>query len=503
MSMVHAGDLRAAFCGIDVGTQGVRAVVLTATGRCVGSGSAPLTPGRRDSGRHEQNPSTWWSALSTAVRQAVDQTGPDFDIMCVALDATSGTVLVQGADGSACGPALMYDDSRAAQQAVRAQRVGAPLWDALGYRMQPSWALPKIMWLLERGAVGAGDQVVHQSDHLLRRLTGSTVPTDCSHALKTGVDLRDVSWPVEIFTELGIDDARLLPAVVLPSTVIGHVGSDGAQATGLPLGTPVRAGMTDGCAAQIATGAMLPGSWSTALGTTLVIKGSTADLVRDPGGAVYSHRNPDGGWLPGGASSTGAGVLAKEFPGADAATFDALTEQARFAAPVRQVTYALAAIGERFPFVAPQAEGFIAADAVQPAQRFAALCQSIAYLERLSYDVLAALGAQVSGPVALTGGATGNTWWNQLRADTLGRETVVPESAQAATGMAVLAAAPPGQLAATAQQMVKIRARYQPQPSRTRDLQAGYERLVEELVNRRYLDADLAGRVLTTSGDNA
>lgn len=503
MSTLQVRDPRSAFCGIDVGTQGVRAVVVTAGGRCVGSGSAPLSPGRRDSGRHEQDPATWWSALSTAVRQAVEQTGPNFDILCVALDATSGTVLVQGADGSSRGPALMYDDSRAAQQALRAQRVGAPLWDALGYHMQPSWALPKIMWLLECGAIGAGDQVVHQSDHLLRRLTGFRVATDCSHALKTGVDLRDVSWPVEIFAELGIGAASLLPAVVLPSTVIGQVGTDGAGATGLPLGTPVRAGMTDGCAAQIATGAMLPGSWSTALGTTLVIKGSTADLVRDPGGAVYSHRNPDGGWLPGGASSTGAGVLGKEFPGADAATFDALTEQARFAAPVRQVTYALAAIGERFPFVAPHAEGFIAKDAVEPAQRFAALCQSIAYIERLSYDVLAVSGAQVSGPVAMTGGATGNAWWNQLRADTLGRETFVPESAQAATGMAVLAAAPSGQLARTAQQMVKICARYQPQPTRTRELQAGYEQLVDELVNRRYLDADLAGRVLATSEEKA
>jgi len=78
----------------------------------------------------------------------------------------------------------------------------------------------------------------------------------------------------------------------------------GADATGLPAGTPVIAGMTDGCAAQIGAGALEPGEWNSALGTTLVLKGVTPELVRDPSRVMYSHRSPDGDWLPGGASST-------------------------------------------------------------------------------------------------------------------------------------------------------------------------------------------------------
>lgn len=496
MSTLVAGWTRPAFCGVDVGTQGVRSVVVTADGRCVGSGSAALAPGDRAAGRHEQRPDDWWAALASAVRAAVTEAGTEFDIVCLAVDATSGTVLVEGADGTARGPGLMYDDARASEQANRAQLVGAQLWDVLGYRMQTSWALPKIMWLLQEGAVGAGDRVVHQSDHLLRRLTGSPVPTDSSHALKTGVDLRDISWPDEIFGELGVN-AALLPPVVLPGTDIGQVGAGGAAATGLRVGTRVRAGMTDGCAAQIATGALHSGSWSSALGTTLVIKGSTTDLIRDPRGAVYSHRNPDGGWLPGGASSSGAGVISKEFPGADAAALQMLTDRARSSGAVTGVTYALAGAGERFPFVAAQARGFLAADAVDEAQRFAALCQSIAYIERLSYDVLAGLGADVSGPVALTGGATANSWWNQLRTDILGRSTSIPKSAEAANGMAVIAAAPRGQLASTAERMVGIGARYTPDPARGQQLWPGYERLLDELVDRHWLDSDLAAKALT------
>jgi len=489
---------RLAFCGVDVGTQGVRAVVVTADGTCVGSGNAGLLPGNRSDGKHEQEPAGWWSAMVAAIRAAVAQAGEGYDIAGVALDATSGTILVEDADGTARGPALMYDDARAAQQAIRAQRSGAQLWDALGYRMQTSWALPKLMWLVENGCVGVGHRVVHQSDHLLRRLTGSPVATDTSHSLKTGVDLRDIAWPTEIFHELGIRES-VLPEVVLSGTVIGRVGADAAAATGLPVGTAVRAGMTDGCAAQIATGAVRSGSWSSALGTTLVIKGSTAQLIRDPHGAVYSHRNPDGGWLPGGASSTGAGVLNQEFPGLDAAGLDALTKRAASAVPVGGVTYPLTGVGERFPFVAPQAHGFVSPDAVDEPRRFAALCQSIAYVERLAYDVLAVLGADVSGPVALTGGAARNSWWNQLRTDTLGRPTLLPESVQAAYGMAVLAAAEPLHLAPTAERMVKIANRYSPDPARCNELRPGYERLLDELVDRKWLDGQLATRVLSTA----
>jgi len=486
------------FLGIDVGTQGVRAVVVAEDGRRLGEGSAPLDGGRRNGSRHEQEPDHWWSALVQAAGRAMDACGPDVVIDAVALDATSGTVLVEDASGRPVGPALMYDDGRAVDQAARAQAVGSSLWNELGYRMQPSWALPKVMWLLEHATPGGGGRIVHQSDHLVRRLTGSPVSTDTSHALKTGVDLRTASWPDDVLSELGVPSA-VLPDVVLPGTVLGTIGADAARETGIPAGTPVRAGMTDGCAAQIGARALSPGSWSSALGTTLVIKGSTSEVVRDPAGAVYCHRNPDGGWLPGGASSTGAGVLRSAFP--DAATEDLArltAEAAQLPAP-RGITYPLAGAGERFPFVAPDARGFAepAPDGEAPAELFSALCHGVAYVELLAYETLALLGADVSGPVSLSGGASRNEWWNQLRTDVLGRPTMVPESVEAAVGMAVLAAAPPGELAGTAERMVRVRTRYEPDPARTESLRPGYLALVAALADRSWLDPSTADRLLT------
>jgi sugar (pentulose or hexulose) kinase len=489
--------VRPAFCGIDVGTQGVRAVVVDETGRQLGMGAVAVAGDVRTGDRHEQSPEHWWTALVSAVRAALTPlTG--VEVVAVALDATSGTVLVEDAAGAPRGPALMYDDGRAAEQGARAAAAGAWLWDQLGYRMQPSWGLPKAVWLVENDALAAGDRVVHQSDHLVRRLVGEPVPTDTSNALKTGVDLRSATWPVDVLHDLGVPPTAL-PDVVLPGTPVGTVCASAAQATGLPPTAVVRAGMTDGCAAQIASGALHPGQWSSALGTTLVLKGATAELVRDTSGAVYCHRHPDGGWLPGGASSTGAGVLGRHFPDAGPAELDALTDQARQLPPVSGPTYPLAGRGERFPFVAPAARGFLSPQATTPAEVFSAICHGLAYLERLAYDVLGSLGADVSGTVSLSGGATANSWWNQLRTDVLGRTTVLARSTDAATGMAVLAAAAPGELSATADRMVRATTVLTPDPDRGEQLRSGYEELVGSLVDRGWLDGGRASAALTTS----
>jgi sugar (pentulose or hexulose) kinase len=470
--------------GIDLGTQGVRAVLVDGAGAVLGGGSAPLESDARTDERHEQDPADWWRATCIATRAALAGRG-DRPVGGVSIDSTSGTLVVQDAHGNAAGPALMYDDRRAAAEAVRVQDEGAELWTALGYRMQASWALPKVAWLVSRDAVPAGHRLAHQADHIGARLAGHPLPTDWSHALKTGYDLLADAWPTAVLDRLGIDPA-LLPPVVAPGERVATVSAAAAEETGIPAGTPIVAGMTDGCAAQVATAALAPGQWCSALGTTLVLKGSTRDLLHDPSGAVYCHRNPDGGWLPGGASSTGAGVLASELAGAD---LDALTERARERGVPEGATYPLAGRGERFPFVADDAEGFDIGGPADsdPTDRFHRVAHGVAYVERLAFDVLAGLGADVSGPVIATGGASNNDWWTQLRADVLQRPVAVPEHAGSAIGSAVLAAAEPGRLAATAAEMVRMRRSFEPDPARAAELTDGYARLVAALEDRGWL----------------
>ncbi|MCQ0013464.1 FGGY family carbohydrate kinase [Actinomadura madurae] len=58
-------DAEAVWVGVDLGTQGVRALAVTESGTVVGSGSRPLT-GHRDGPRHEQDPEDWWTAMAAA-----------------------------------------------------------------------------------------------------------------------------------------------------------------------------------------------------------------------------------------------------------------------------------------------------------------------------------------------------------------------------------------------------------------------------------------------------
>ncbi len=468
--------------GIDIGTQGVRAVVLAADGAVLGAGAAPLAPGHRSGSHHEQDPENWWDALCVATRHALSALS-GVELGALAIDGTSGTILVQGADTRARSVGLMYDDARAAQQAQRAQLVGESLWRAQGLTIQNSWALPRAMWLVQQGTLQPGDRIVHQSDHLASRLAGRLTATDSSSALKSGVDLQQLCWPEAIFEDLQLSPA-LFPVVVLPGTEIGRVCRRAADETGIPLGTTIRAGMTDGCAAQIAARALTPGSWSSAMGTTLVLKGATAELLVDPSGALYSHRSPDGGWLPGGASSTGAGIIARDFEAAD---LGELTELAAAFDPAPGVTYPLAGTGERFPFLAPQAVGFAEGVPDQPGAKFASILQGIAFVEKLAYETISALGGDISGPVTLSGGSTKNAYWNQLRSDLLGREVLIPSSVEAAVGMAILAAAEPGQVGATAEKMVAIERTYEPNAVRGGAYEDSYRNFLAGLASRGYL----------------
>ncbi|MBT2497528.1 carbohydrate kinase [Agromyces sp. ISL-38] len=489
-----------AWVGIDLGTQSVRAIALDDHGRSLAMASSPLHSSRHGD-RHEQDPGEWWSAAVAVLRDVTSQLPPGVEVRALAVSGTSGTVVpVDAASGRATGPAVMYDDRRGAAHLERVAAAGSAVWTRLGYRMQASWALPKLLSLLDEGVLPSASAVAHQPDVITSRLAGRRMPSDLSSALKSGADLDTVSWPVAVFEELGLAGERM-PQLAPSGALIGEVSDAASRETGLPAGCAIVAGMTDGCAAQIAAGALGPGAWNSVLGTTLVLKGVAHERRVDPSGAVYSHRAPFGtGWYPGGASSTGAGAISAWLPGRD---LDALTRGFDAAAPP-PVAYPLVGRGERFPFVSSDAEAFLPG-AGDDASMFAAILHGVAYVERLAFDLLAATGYDVSGPVLVTGGGARNPVWTQLRADVLGRPVHVPEHGEGAAGMAVLAAAGAGAGvgaaagAANVDPLATAAARMLPAPrivpadaERHERLMPTYVRFVDELDERGWIGAGLA-----------
>jgi D-ribulokinase len=479
----------AAWLGIDLGTSGCRVVAADAEGGVLAVATRPLHSDHPRPGWHEQDPRSWRQAIAGACQEVVASIG-DLPVHALAVCATSGTVLLVGSDGEAVTPALMYDDARAAGEPRTAEIVEA--WDQCsersGYHVQPTWALPKIGWLIDNVENAGSFRVCHCADYIGWWLTGEPVSLDTSHALKAGLDLVSGEWPADAFEAVAIPFS-LLPDVVRPGATLGVVGRRASAATGLAEGTSVVAGMTDGCASQIAAGTVHSGQWNLALGTTFVLKGVSDSLLR--GDALYSHRHPDGGWLPGGASNSGAGALAARFAGTDLSAMD---QQAAAYLPSPVVRYPLPRPGERFPFVRLDADPFLLGSPRADADLFAAILQSVAFVERLSIDYVALLGADVTGCFTVTGGATASPLWNQLRADVLGRPVMIPRYPDAAFGMAVVAAASSGRVCDAADEMVAAKDIIEPRSGATARYLDIYRRMVDELEKRGYIDTALADR---------
>ncbi|MFD9849671.1 FGGY-family carbohydrate kinase [Streptomyces parvus] len=477
-----------AVIGIDVATASVRVLCVDGQGRALAEARADLPPPvRTAAGTSEQDAGSWWPAVRSALRRttaALPRGGGE--VIAVAVSATSGTIVPTGTDGEPLGPALMYDDRRAADINAEAQRAGSARWDGLGLSVGPTAALGRAVWCL-RTYGSALHHVLHTPEFIGRELTGRPVATDWSHALKSGYDARAGEWAHEVFDALDFPPG-LLPSVGAPGTEAGTVGPEAAEATGLPQGCSVRLGMTDGCAGQIATGAVEPGRFVGVIGTTYVLKGVSEHLVRDATGAFYSHRHPDGWWLPGGASNTGGECLADTAP----ARLPALDAAASARGPASYVRYPLLRDGERFPFVSGAARGFALGRPRDEADAHRAALEGVAFLERLALDRVERLGIPVLGPLYTAGGGSRSAVWTAIRATVLDRPVRVVERAETAFGAALLAAAGTlhEDLAASAAAMVRTGALVEPVPRERPALEESHGRFVATLRERGWLPDD-------------
>jgi len=426
--------------GLDIGTQSIKAVLIDDAGIIIARASSPLTSVRQGV-THEQDPDQWWGASQEVITNVVSKVDPE-KIKAISISATSGTLVVVDSQGKAQTKGIMYDDARAADRAAECNKAGEELWARLGYKIQGSWALPKILWLLDQGLLAEGRKVIHQGDLIAWKLAGKEINSDASNTLKSGFDIENVRWPLDLLVQLKIP-REVLTDVSVAGEIIGFVSEE--NATPLTSQTSIVAGMTDGCAAQISAAALVSGSWNSVLGTTLVIKGASTVRKLDPTGSVYAHRAPfSTGWWPGGASSTGTNVIAQCLPGipADQLKF---TQQVMLDAPI---IYPLSGNVERFPFISNEAHALVAHGLKFPTiesggveRTFSSIAKGIAFVERLSFDLLAFVGYDISGSHTFTGGGAKNSQWNQLRADVLGHSVLIPEEVEGAFGMAILAAA--------------------------------------------------------------
>lgn len=467
---------------------GARAVAVDLSGRVVAGGRAdlPATAMRSEGLRCEQDPQAWTAAMDQALGRLTASLPASCRIVGVSVDATSGTFLLVDERNEPLTAGIMYNDLRATEESPACAAAMRETLAPYGIEIAPGFALPKIVHLArtQPQLMSRCRRIVHQTDWAIGRLCGRYDVTDISTALKTGADPGRLEWPAAIEQQLGIS-RNLLGKIVLPGTVVGEVTAAAAQATGLPAGTPVIAGCTDGTAGCLASGASKHGDLNVTLGTTLVFKAVADCPLVDPAGAVYNHRHPAGGFLPGAASNTGAAWTTSRFNKAD---LEQLGCDAAGLIPTGRLVYPLIQTGERFPFAHAAAVGFGCDDITSPAEQFAAGMEGVAFLERLGIGRLSALGLTANATVYVTGGSVASDAWLRIRACVNRRVYAVPEQPECAVGAAILAAAAYlGDCRQAIGRIVRLARKIEPQEQLAAAYDEQFERFCEALRARGYL----------------
>lgn len=478
--------------GIDVGTQGARVIISDGSGQVVATASR-LFPESVNisgipSGWFEQDPEQWWFAVKVCLQEVtsrlVEIGRQPGEIVAIAVDSTSGTVLPIDRSGRALRPAIMYSDSRSEKEAIRCNEEGHELVEKLGYRFGSSFGLPKVLWLKhnEPDTWKRCWKVIHAADFIVGKLTGEFGVSDNSNSLKTGYDLVEFCWPSFISERLEIEIEKL-PGVVTPGCQIGCVTTECASSTGICEGTAVVAGVSDGTAGFIASGASQVGDWNTTLGTTLVLRGVSEELIRDSEGRVYCHRHPDGWWLPGGASNTGGECLVKLFADSD---YQLLDERAACLIPSNRCCYPLVRRGERLPIVSSEAQGFFPEGCADPVELYVACLEGVAYVERWCYELMEELGARVGHVIYSTGGGAKSRTWLSIRASVLNRQILSPAVTDPAMGTAIVAASRTlyRNLSEATRAMVRYDAVVDPCEKLVEPYELGYQRFRQECASR-------------------
>ncbi|MDB5261019.1 MAG: carbohydrate kinase [Adhaeribacter sp.] len=474
------------FLGIDIGTQGARVVLLDVAGNQVASREEtfPLSNGSRE----EQSPTLWWEACLASLKDLLAETKSNIsllDILAVSVTSTSGTVIPLDARNEPLHNAIMYSDSRSATEG-KLCRETAQAFHPAGYTgFNASSGLSKMVWFNSHFPEKAARiaKWIHAADFIIGKLSHQWGITDYTNALKSGYDVKDNYWPAYIYEQLPLKK-EWLPAVVPSGTPIGKIAPDLAAALGLSPQLQVVAGMTDGCASQVASGAVNLGDWNTTIGTTLVVKGVTRAELKDPQDRLYSHRHPEGFWMPGGASNTGADWVTKEFK-EDLAL---LNEQAAALIPSGYLAYPLRQAGERFPFISPQARGF-EPEGLSQVQRFVANMEGVAYVERYAYEIIQQLSGEKVEAVYTAGGASNSDTWLTIRSNVLNLPIYKMRHVTGAVGAAILAASKTyfKSISQATRALTQIEKEVRPTPALSASYQKSYGEFLHVLQKKGYI----------------
>ncbi|TVR02874.1 MAG: hypothetical protein EA403_08010 [Spirochaetaceae bacterium] len=412
---------------VDFGTSSCRAATVDRNGIVTSVSRIEHPPGQRGVTLDVE---TAWNTLCSAIR--TERHGSDLAIEAIAVAGLLAWVFLDG-HGDPLGPALTYADARGGAEAhageiadTEGDNAGETRLRLSGRRARADLAAWKLVWMrAHQPEIFSRVAAVHGlKDEFVRRLTGERV-TDLAHADYTHCfSPGDRRFSDELCERAGLSP-RLFAPVVAAQQVVGRLRRDGAAAAGVPEGTPVVAGSSDGTTAMYGCG-VLSGELVAVCGTTDVLMQHLTQLPSEPSRALTVNSAMAGsGFLVGGATGSSGGMLAAvaALTGLELGECDAAAAQVQ---PGCEGLIAVPSLtGERAPYWHDSLRGgFIGLTEAHTREHLVrAVMEACAYRWRRLVSLLDDAGGG-SRSIAVSGGGSTSTIWNQIRSDVVQRAVV-------------------------------------------------------------------------------
>ncbi len=408
------------YLGIDLGTSGVKTIVLNEYDHIVAKAHSPLTVSRPHPRWSEQDPEAWWQATCQTIEQLKSQYDLS-DIRAIGLSGQMHGAVLLGKDGNVLRPAILWNDGRSFQECVDLEAAVPGLREITGNLAMPGFTAPKLLWVKkhEPELFPAIHHVLLPKDYLRYRLTG-TFASDCSDSSGTlWFDVQNRCWSVAALAGCHLKPTTM-PEVFEGSQATGIVRQSIANQWGIGC-VPVAAGAGDNAAGAIGVGAIAAGEGILSLGTSGVIFVVDDQYRSNPEQGVHSfcHALP-GKWHLMSVMLSAASCLdwLCELTGAPDVT--GLIVEAESVDSQPDLFFLPYLCGERTPHNNPKAAGvFFGMNAnTRRSHLTRAVLEGVGYGLKDGLVALRATGIQVQS-LTLIGGGAKSALWRQMLADIL------------------------------------------------------------------------------------
>jgi xylulokinase len=434
----------ALFLGIDIGTSGVKSVLVNDRDRVVAEAGAPLTVLRPRPLWSEQVPEEWWRATAETLDTLADR-HPKLmaRVRAIGLSGQMLGVTLLDSGGQAVRPAMLWNDGRAACEGTELEASVADFAGLTGARAMPGFPAPKLRWLAkhEPETLARAQSILLPKDFVRLRLTGEIACDRADGSASLLMDTVAGEWSQSILEAVGIDRTRL-PPLADSAEIVGALRREHADPWGLEPGIPVIAGAGDNMCGGIGAGVIRSGQAFLSIGTSGVYFLANDRFVPSRGSGMHTHRHA----LPSlycqqgcilsaaGALAWIAGILGEE----DVRALIASVEAADCAIATTPV-FTPYLSGERTPHDDPHLTAAFSGLTLSTTRSdlVHAVLEGVALAFADCHKALASTGATID-EVILIGGGARSRLWARLIASAIGLPLVVP--ANAAVGPALGAA---------------------------------------------------------------